>query len=347
MPIVVSSDRINYESLLPVFATAKRVWIVTFSFELTKSNVLWQALQSIPKNSSLMIIACIPECAMNFHRTDEGESAARIARYYKALDPSNFTCRTEILLNHHNHSKIILCDRKAYVGSANFTMGSASSFEAGFVTEDDADLIRIDSFVRDVRERSIPYFNVASSLFVQQLLQFSADTAWLKEQVQDHSYTENQVYKDQWELKFSLEQFGVPTRVVHSIRAAVSAANGIDDKNDNDAVLTPGERSIYDANISGALADLAAEADSINKQDRIDDEITESAATSSLTNAYACDENPADVPGFQERVREKLETNHERRYAEAKKQIESFLDSLTTVGEKISSTLGAPPATTT
>jgi hypothetical protein len=342
MSVVTSFDQLNFGRLLGHFGTARRVTVVTYSFELRADNPLRTALESIPENSDLLIIACIPSCDMTFER--EGHNGAlQISSYYRALNPRRFRCRAEVFLSHHNHAKFILCDngsdRAGYVGSANFTMGSAKHFEAGYLLHDERDILRLDEFAHEIRARAIPYFRIGSSVPIQKMLQFAADSGWLCEQTRSHSTVEKEVYKDVWEPEFSLDRFGIPPRVVNSIEAAVVAAAQIEQKLAEGKSLADAEDAIVDSGVLGEIEELLENAKSLNRRDQLTAEISRERAEAMLIGKYSNYEEPAENEEFREEAAALAEQNRTERLSQAEDQLNEFIESLRTVGETILSAL--------
>ena len=339
MRVLTSIDDLNYRELLPHFSRASAVTIVTYSMELRRNNALWEALRSIPASGRLTLIACIPDCAMNYFHMAEGDSAIRIGKYYAALDPKNFRCHAESFLSHHNHAKIIRCDGQGYVRSANFTMGSAKSFEAGCLTDRPEDVARMDAFIEQIRGRAIPYSKVGSSLHIQYLLQFAADIPWLMEQVRFSAYEEREIYKDVFESHFVLEGFDIPIRVLQSLQEAVTAWNAIEQKAEAHGPLSLGETAVAESGIGNTVERLLEAAQSIRSRDSLPPPLSEEKATQFFINDYLMDEDPTSNPDLLERVEKAIEQNRHERQVTAQGELAEFLRLLENTGTEIFTTL--------
>lgn len=339
MPISTSIDLHGFAQLLPMFAKASRITIVTHSFAVRagKRCPLKAALASIPKNCKVTIISCIPCCLMNFPHKDSEETRKQITKYYKELSPSNFNNTAEVWLSHRNHAKVVLCDNIAYVGSANFTSGSASNFEAGYITNDPDDVYRLLAFVERIKQRSIHYGKIGTSLIVQRLVQFAADVRWLVEEIIAHNCEDELVYKDVVRPRFILNQFGVPIRVMEIIRAAAQEATRLDTKAELDAIEEP----IYDAGITVRLAELMDAMDSIHKQTNLPAAISADKAAEGLIEKYALhSDDPGSNPALHAEAHEIAEANENERYEAACSELREFVKSLFLVRRDIFSAVG-------
>jgi hypothetical protein len=269
-----------------------------------------------------------------YGRSEEGNSASTISNYYATLNPNNISPRAETYFSHHNHAKIIRCGKKAYVGSANFTMGSLRNFEAGYITDDWSDIRRIDNLIDDIRSRAIPYFRVGPSLHVHQLLQFAADTPWLVEQVQLTAFDEVETYGDETEFRLKLNNFRIPPRVAESLKAALRAAHNLEAKEDGDRELNKSEDARTALGLSVTIDGLLEAVGSINSEDELPRKFN-SSDTHGMLNDYLLSENPAEDPEYLEAVKAAEEENENERTKIAKEQMSRFLRDLKDASDEI------------
>lgn len=118
----------------------------------TESSTLIQKLEDLDEDCDLTIITNIPNRWTNYTseyaRNRAGET---IAKYITALEPTNFNANTEVHFNFTNHSKIIMTNEMAYIGSSNYSDMSSKNIESGV-------LIKDKSIVEDINSHLLPLF---------------------------------------------------------------------------------------------------------------------------------------------------------------------------------------------
>jgi hypothetical protein len=341
MHVVTSFNQLNYREILPQFARAARVTIVTYSLDIKRNGDLWKALQSLPRTARLTLIASIPASAVHQARQPEGDSARQIGNYYSALDPGNFPCPTRSFVSLHNHAKIVRCDDMAYVGSANFSTASAKNFEAGCLITDEDNLARVNAFISQIRDRAIPHQRVRGSKYVQYILQFGADARWLAEEVRSIAFEEYEVYKDVWKERFTMAGFGIPDHVMETLQRLEMSWAAIVQKLRASQHLTQGEQAFCNSGVNVTIENLLASAKSIHGQELLPRELTTEGVEQSLLEKYSMEENPADHPALHAEAEEIVSSSNRDRERAAESEMRAFLDQLAAAGPEIFEALRA------
>lgn len=156
--VTTSPGAFNFQPLLDALPRAKRVLVSTYNLGKCQANPVLKILHSLPAQAHVTLVTNVP----NRTKADKAYSVEDPHRetedYISALDPKSFTCAIDVWFCLDNHSKIIVADQIAYVGSANPTAGSKQNFEAGFVTEDENDTEELRLFIEQLKNQSIPLF---------------------------------------------------------------------------------------------------------------------------------------------------------------------------------------------
>jgi hypothetical protein len=154
--LVVTKDGCAYQDVLDSFPEAKSISVVTFNISWWRDDVLDKLKQS---NASLRVISNIPG-----RRKDVEDLGKRrlgklsIRRYWKRLSPRSLGIRAEVFFCFENHAKIIMTDKIAYVGSANFSDESSGNWEAGVIIRDVAALAKLVKEIDLIQATSIRFY---------------------------------------------------------------------------------------------------------------------------------------------------------------------------------------------
>ncbi|MDR4928274.1 phospholipase D-like domain-containing protein [Peribacillus simplex] len=116
--LLLTKGRSNFEEITQSIKDSKSLFISTY-------NIDFRLFEKVDKNTEIEVITSIP-------------SVKNIYWYIKGLKElhTNFN-KVSTYINLDNHSKIIITDTKAYVGSANFTKYSKNNFECGLIIDGD------------------------------------------------------------------------------------------------------------------------------------------------------------------------------------------------------------------
>ncbi len=152
---VISFDEHCYKDVLEDFKSAEYIKIVTFSIINSKDTYKKLLELIVDTNADIEIITNIPN---TYGKYIGNKSKEKVENYRKKLfsyipsgtNYSHYAVHAvDINFNLCNHSKIIMTNNIAYVGSANFTFESKNNFETGILIYD------IDS-INNIKENVIP-----------------------------------------------------------------------------------------------------------------------------------------------------------------------------------------------
>lgn len=140
------------------FPNAERIFVTTYNISARRKELL-RALEDATSHAEVRIITNIPDRYERYYGDAPRERASEsIDRYTQRLDPSNID-NLATSFNFSNHSKVIMTDNIAYIGSANYSEESKQSRETGFFVrgQDLVSIIR-ESIVPILINEGIPYF---------------------------------------------------------------------------------------------------------------------------------------------------------------------------------------------
>lgn len=161
--LVQSKDECCYQDVLDDFQNASEICIMTFNIS-TRNDELIRLLDDVNEDTEIHLITNIPSRFDKYLGRNNGEYARSRARnninYYLAeLDPGTRENNFNVFFNFDNHSKIIMTENIAFVGSANYSSESSNNYESGFITRDSEVIDQIrDTFIQTVEEDSIRYY---------------------------------------------------------------------------------------------------------------------------------------------------------------------------------------------
>jgi hypothetical protein len=161
--LVQSKDECCYQEVLDDFNCANEIYIMTFNIS-TKNDELIKLLDNLDNDTEIHFITNIPNRYDAYLGKNNGEYARRRAKdninyYLRKLDPGTRENNFNIFFNFDNHSKIIMTENIAFVGSANYSLESSSNYENGFITRDANVISQIkEIFIQSVEDDSIRYY---------------------------------------------------------------------------------------------------------------------------------------------------------------------------------------------
>lgn len=161
------------QPLLNKLPFANNVTLVTYSLERSYSSDLLEALRQLKDGARLTLITNIPSRFDRYYGNQKSKAKKGIEEYLRNLNPDSLNWKADVRFSFKNHSKILIVDGLAYVGSANFTEGSANSFEAGVLLSDKEQIAELEQFVEKIKKTSIPYLSAAQSTECTPLLELA------------------------------------------------------------------------------------------------------------------------------------------------------------------------------
>lgn len=161
--LVQSKDECCYQDVLDDFYNASEIYIMTFNIS-TRNDKLIRALDDVDEDTKIHLITNIPSRFDKYLGRNNGEYARSRARnninyYLTELDPGTRENNFNVFFNFNNHSKIIMTENIAFVGSANYSSESSNNYEIGFITRDANVISEIkEVFIKTVEDDSIRYY---------------------------------------------------------------------------------------------------------------------------------------------------------------------------------------------
>lgn len=137
--VVFGRGTSNYQEIVDRFDLAEYIFISTYNISGDKtSEEFLNKLQAL-SDKDIIFISNIPGRFLQYFGDASRKSAKKkIHDYLNRLDPIGFQSCAKVYFNFFNHSKIIITDDVAYIGSANFSDESSNNFEAGIIIYDKA-----------------------------------------------------------------------------------------------------------------------------------------------------------------------------------------------------------------
>ena len=156
--IVFTHNDCGYQDVLDTFDDAIWVDVVTYNLSSHDDRLL-KMLRELPKTVDVRVITNIPK-RFDTYYGDKPKSRFKtmLSNYRAFLAPENFVADATSFFNVSNHSKIVMTDDLAYIGSANFSAESADNFECGVLFSSKAIIEKIrEAIVEEIVSFSAPY----------------------------------------------------------------------------------------------------------------------------------------------------------------------------------------------
>lgn len=166
--LIMTKNEFGYLEVLEAMSKAKFIRIVTYNIS-EESKELIGILEEINDDKNIIIVTNIPS-RFNRYTSEYAKKRANqsISRYKKILNPDNYAANIRTFFNFDNHSKIVMTDSIAYIGSANFSDESKNNNECGIIIKDKNIIKDIDDvFIRMQVDESIEYYsNSFTNVFI-------------------------------------------------------------------------------------------------------------------------------------------------------------------------------------
>lgn len=175
--LVSSIDELNYQEVIKDFPNAEFIFITTYNISEKKNNLL-NLIKEASSHAEVHVITNIPKRFEEYYGYHYQKNAKKsIENYTKKLNPNNFDNFSNFF-HLENHSKIILTNNIAYIGSANFSEESKKSRETGILILDSSMIQNIiDHLIPILKEESIQFFDDKLN---QKIITFSVFASELK-----------------------------------------------------------------------------------------------------------------------------------------------------------------------
>jgi hypothetical protein len=153
---VHTKDELAFQEVVDEMANANTIAIITYNIS-EKQHYLLDCVKNAPDTAEIKIITNIPSRWETYFGAKYSEIAhKKIMVYLTSLNPEELGNRASVYFNFNNHGKIIMTDKVAYIGSANFSEESGKNIEFGFITRD-------SSFLQYLLEELIPEVEAVST----------------------------------------------------------------------------------------------------------------------------------------------------------------------------------------
>lgn len=158
--LVMTKNEFGYLEVLETLDDTNFIRIVTYNIS-KESDDLINKLETFPEGKDVIIITNIPG---RFKRYTSSYARARaqdtIDKYIERLNPEKYDANLKTFFNFGNHSKIIMTDKMAYIGSANFSDESKNNNECGILITDVSVINNINEvFVQMQIDESVSYYS--------------------------------------------------------------------------------------------------------------------------------------------------------------------------------------------
>lgn len=157
---VYSIDDLGYQEVLDDFKTTSTITIVTYNLSNDNDDLLISAVRAASEHCSINIITNIPSRWETYYTANARNRAKKqIGLYLSKLSSETFRKDSSIFFDFSNHGKIIMTDSVVYIGSANYSSGSASHTEFGFISRDPKFIQYITSeVIPSMKNSALPYY---------------------------------------------------------------------------------------------------------------------------------------------------------------------------------------------
>lgn len=157
---VYSKDDLGYQEVLDDFKTTSTITIVTYNLSNDNDDLLISAVRAASEHCSINIITNIPSRWETYYTANARNRAKKqIGLYLSKLSSETFRKDSSIFFDFSNHGKIMMTDSVVYIGSANYSSGSASHTEFGFISRDPKFIQYITSeVIPSMKNSALPYY---------------------------------------------------------------------------------------------------------------------------------------------------------------------------------------------
>lgn len=345
MKLLTSAPQaLNFQAILDLIPNAKDVFATTYGLgENAGYNPLLRAIRKMGKDSRAVIITNVANRMLADADDAEAGINETIDNYIAELDPARFKCAVEAWFCFDNHSKIIIVDDIAYVGSANITLGSKYNFEAGILTDDTDTVEDLGAFVAKIRSASVPRSTIQGSRELQILLAFAARVPELIERFKSEV--------GEWKIDprtgdgdyvASPANLSCPSFLEREVSIALQAIETIDDRTRSDLNPKLPELAI---SVKAKLEKLSSSLSSIDTL--LPKEINEDALGRSLVEKHLWLSNDGKVDqvvtnAINDEVAERAGANEQARDRLADQYFESVQEGLAAASVAIRQLVDAP-----
>lgn len=158
--LIMTNDEFGYSEVLDTLEKATFVRIVTYNIS-AESKQLIEKIENFKEDKDVVIITNIPARFKRYTSSYAKNRAKKtIDNYIDKLNPDKYDANIRTFFNFGNHSKIIMTDVVAYIGSANFSDESKKNNECGVLIKDKNVINEINNiFIQMQIDESVSYYS--------------------------------------------------------------------------------------------------------------------------------------------------------------------------------------------
>lgn len=170
--ITLSYNDYGYQEVINDFPTAQEIIVVTYNISKPDTRLL-DELKTLDKNVSVTFITNIPQRHDTYYKSNQrttpaDRAFANIKDYFNQLDRNQYNCDLTVYFCFENHSKIILTENIAYIGSGNFSDESKNNIEAGIILNNQEDIQAVkNNLIQEIISRSVRYTTSLYSVYME------------------------------------------------------------------------------------------------------------------------------------------------------------------------------------
>ncbi|MFD2368882.1 phospholipase D-like domain-containing protein [Brevibacillus sp. GCM10020057] len=164
--LITTRGELGYQEVIDDFPNAKFIFVATYNIS-EKRDELNNLLQKYSTTADIRVVTNIPSRfdkyydpkeKPKFGKTPREKARDSIENYTEKLNPEKYE-GLKTFFHFQNHSKIVLTDNIAYIGSANYSPESRDSRETGVLFKD-PEMVKaiIDVLVPLIEGEGIQYF---------------------------------------------------------------------------------------------------------------------------------------------------------------------------------------------
>ena len=182
--VILSYEENGYQSVIDQFQQANYINIVTFNINTYEPKTeLIKELRKVDSSIPITLVLNIPARREDYinKRTGQIDQAAvndaknKIKYTLNVLERSKFG-DLNVYFNFDNHSKLIMTDTVAYIGSQNFSDASKDNFELGFLVDDPREVTKINYMIfKEIKDSSILYATSEYAIVMEEIAQILRD----------------------------------------------------------------------------------------------------------------------------------------------------------------------------
>ncbi|MFJ7185578.1 phospholipase D-like domain-containing protein [Lysinibacillus xylanilyticus] len=171
---VLTRGELAYSEVIDDFKNADFVYIVTYNISRNDETLL-EKIKEAPLTAKVKIFTNIPQRYNEYYNEwARNKASEQIDNYITKLDPEKFKEKFQSFFVFDNHSKIIMTNNIAYIGSANYSSESARNIESGVIFDEAHVILQIKNIVDEIiTNSSVPYYayNLFSLIFLTRELE--------------------------------------------------------------------------------------------------------------------------------------------------------------------------------